>query len=261
MFPSKLRFLKKDTFKNYANLARVGIPTNISATCQRTKPFMSYSGLGGIAFTGKVSGIPCDVFRGYGNLRAMRVPSAIGRVRSCTFDNYTKLAGIGVPGGMARVSGSTFLGYDTLGRVRLPRSLNCVKSRIFGTYATLRGVAFPSQGVTGKANSGVFTRYDSLGGTAVPSTIAGLDSRLFSNMSRGFTVCKCAKSCTRDCTGSRSFGFISMKAARGLGFGVAFGGGTGGTILSRGRGAGLLGGKRMFKALPMPICGKCCFLK
>ncbi len=96
-----------------------------------------------MAFNRGMHGVPIHLYRGYGCVARIGVPTSIERMKRRTFSNYEKLRGITFSRGVVSVKSSTFNSYTGLSRLVFPGLLHGVRDCTFRCYANLGALSVP----------------------------------------------------------------------------------------------------------------------
>lgn len=130
-----------------------------------------FSSLIALTLPGSVARVrSCNVCRGRG-LISVRVPIAIGGMKTRTFRSYTGLRGMSLSGTRA-LNREIFRDYNGLAGMALSPSLRIVPSCTFRCYNDLTSMPLPSSLIDVKIST--FERYSNLSTIIVPGAIAAL---------------------------------------------------------------------------------------
>ncbi len=127
----------------------------------------------------RVTGVADEVFKGYENLRSIKIPSSIERIGDQAFWGCTRLRTVVVEEGLSYLGKRAFQYCYSLKEVSLPSSLDSLGDYTFASCIALESVKIPS-GVL-QMGSYVFEKCEKLRSVTLPQGLTTIGEYTFSN--------------------------------------------------------------------------------
>ncbi len=126
-----------------------------------------------------VTGIADEVFKGYENLRSIKIPSSVERIGDQAFWGCTRLRKVEIAEGLSYLGKRAFQYCYSLNDVTLPASLDALEDYTFASCIKLESVKVPS-GVL-RMGSYVFEKCEVLKSITLPQGLTTIGEYSFSN--------------------------------------------------------------------------------